>query len=313
MDRLMFDGRTVIVTGSGNNLGAEYAREFARRGASVVVNDIDPAAADRVAAEIRDAGGVALVSYDSVADPEAAGNMVASAIREFGRVDALINNAAWNPKNSAFEDLTIAELDGLLSVHLRGVVFMAQHAYRQMKRQRYGRIVNVSSSAGAYGIWGLSGYGAAKTAQLGMMNVLALEGAEHGILVNAVLPGARATHRKPNARPEEMAANMKKLGALADRNKAAFVAPMVVYLASEACTRTHCMYNAQNGWYSQVFFGVAPGWMSPADEPPTAEELVAHLDEIENRTGYLVPTSQTDVTDFMVAQGRMLESPRPAP
>lgn len=307
MDQLMFDGRTVIVTGSGHNLGAEYAKEFARRRAAVVVNDIDRAAADQVAGEIRDAGGIALVNYGSVADPEAAGNLVASATKKFGRVDALINNAAWNPHNSAFEALTIEELDGLLSVHLRGAIFVAQHAYRQMKKQGYGRIVNVSSSAGAYGIWGLSGYGAAKTAQLGMMNVMALEGAEHGILVNAVLPGARAPHRAPNARPEDLAASMKKLGSLANRNSAAFVAPMVVYLASEACTRTHCMYNAQNGWYSQAFFGVAPGWMSPTDQPPTAEEVTAHLDEIENRTGYIVPKSNSDTTDFMIEQSRTLE------
>lgn len=312
MDRLLFDGRTVIVTGAGNGIGAEYAREFARRRASVLVNDIDRAGADRVVGEIRAAGGVALASYDPVADPEAAANLVASAIHEFGRVDGLINNAGWTPRNAAFEDLTIEELDGLLSVHLRGAVFVAQHAYRQMKKQRYGRIVNVSSSAGVYGIWGLSGYGSAKTAQLGMMNVIAVEGAEHGILANAILPGARSTHRAPRARPEDLAAQPAKLGPLASRSSAAFVAPMVVYLASEACTRTHCIYNAQMGWYSEVFIGVVPGWMSPSTEPPTAEDIVAHLDEIENRTGYVVPRDRTEYSDFMIEQSRELESLRPS-
>lgn len=308
MDQLRFDGRTVIVTGSGHNLGAAYVREFAKRGATVVVNDIDRTSADEVAGEIRAAGGAAIANYDSVADPDSAANLVGSAIRETGRVDALINNAAWNPHNSAFEELTIEELDGLLSVHLRGAIFVAQNAYRQMKKQGYGRIVNVSSSAGAYGIWGLSAYGAAKTAQLGLTNVMALEGAQHGILVNALLPGARAPHRAPNARPEDLAAAAKKMGALASRSSAAFVAPMVVYLASEACTRTHCMYNSQNGWYSQAFIGVAPGWMSPGDLPPTAEEVVAHLDEIENRNGYVVPKSNTETTDLMIEQSRNLES-----
>jgi NAD(P)-dependent dehydrogenase (short-subunit alcohol dehydrogenase family) len=295
-----FGGRSVVVTGSGRGIGAEYVREFARRGGSVVVNDIHRESADALVAEVRAAGGTAVASYDSVGELDGANALVAKAVDEFGRIDVVINNAPWTPSNLPFEEISPEELDGNIEIHFKGAFWVAQAAYRHMKEQRYGRIVNTSSQAGAFGIWGLTAYGAAKMAQIGLTSVLALEGEEHNILVNAILPGARSTWRPLNAPKAELEALAKQNlnPVFTKRQTGEWVVPLTLYLSSEANTRTHRYYSALSGWFSEVFIGQTRGWVAPDEDPPSLEELGAHLDEIEAVEGYRVPRARGDETAF---------------
>ena len=166
-----FTGQVAVVTGAGRGLGRVYALELARRGASVVVNDLggsmvgdgeDTAIADRVVDEIITAGGVAVASYDSVDDPAGGEAIVRSAVDAFGRVDAVISNAGiFN--SIPFDELTPEDWRRMLSVHLDGAFHLAQPAYRVMKAQGYGRFVFIASSAGMFGQHLEAHYAAART------------------------------------------------------------------------------------------------------------------------------------------------------
>ena len=185
-----------IVTGAGRGLGRLYALDLARRGASVVVNDLggtmggdgaDAPVADEVVDEIRRAGGIAVASYDSVDTPEGGEAIVRTALDEFGRLDAVVSNAGIF-QTVPFDELTPDDWRRMLHVHLDGAFHLSQPAYRVMKAQGYGRFVFIASSAGLFGQPNSAHYAAAKAGTLGLANVIAIEGAEHGILANCVLP-----------------------------------------------------------------------------------------------------------------------------
>ena len=142
----------------------------------------------------------------------------------------------------------------MLAVHVTGSFALTQAAYRHMKRQGHGRVVSISSSAGLFGLEGMSAYAVAKTALLGLTNVVAIEGAEHGILANAVLPFA-LTNPGRSAVHERLP---DQLGDLHPRMTAEWVAPLVTYLCSDACTVSHGMWSAISGRYALVFAGVGP-------------------------------------------------------
>ena len=193
---IRFDGQVVIVTGAGRGLGRLYALDFARRGASVVVNDLggsmrgdgaDSLVAEQVVAEIRRAGGVAVASSDSVASPEGGESIVQTALDRFGRLDAVVSNAGiFN--TIAFDVLPAEEWRRMLKVHLDGGFYVSQPAFKVMKHQGYGRFVFIASSAGLFGQPESAHYAAAKAGLVGLTNVVAIEGAPHGILANSVLP-----------------------------------------------------------------------------------------------------------------------------
>src|SRR5215831_2301890 len=190
-----FEHQVVIVTGAGRGLGRLYAMEFARRGASVVVNDVggtmhgegsNSSIADQVVEEIERAGGVAVASYDSVASSEGGEAIVRAAVDTFGRLDAVVSNAGiFN--TVPFDELSQADWRRMLSVHLDGGFYLSQPAFRVMKSQGYGRFVFIASSAGLFGQPLEAHYAAAKAGLLGLTNVIAIEGAQHGILANTVL------------------------------------------------------------------------------------------------------------------------------
>src|SRR5262249_47577777 len=191
-----FTGQVVIVTGAGRGLGRLYAIEIAQRGGSGVVNDLgstmhgegsDLTVADQVVEEIERAGGVAVASYESVASPEGGEAIVRTAVDTFGRLDAVVSNAGvFN--SVPFDELSHTEWRRMLSVHLDGGFHLSQPAFRVMKSQRYGRFVFITSSAGLFGQPLEAHYAAAKGGLLGLTNVIAIEGAQHGILANTVLP-----------------------------------------------------------------------------------------------------------------------------
>ena len=201
-----FEGKVAVVTGAGGGLGRCHAIEFAKRGAKVVVNDLGGSvdgtgagdAADAVVQEIVALGGVAVANKASVSDREGAQSIVQTAIDAFGRIDILVNNAGIL-RDKTFKNMTLDEWDLVISVHLNGTAYVTHAAWPLMYAQNYGRIVLTSSGSGIFGNFGQSNYGAAKMGMLGLMNVLALEGANHNVRVNTLAPGAatRMTNTVP--------------------------------------------------------------------------------------------------------------------
>jgi NAD(P)-dependent dehydrogenase (short-subunit alcohol dehydrogenase family) len=284
-----FDGRVAIVTGAGGGLGRTYALDLAARGAAVVVNDLggsvdgkggDDSAAQKVVDEITAQGGQAVPNYDSVSTPEGGENVVKTAVDAFGRVDVVINNAGIL-RDKSFLKLEWSDLDAVLDVHLKGAFYVSQPAFRVMKENGYGRFVFTASNA-TFGNFGQTNYSAAKMGLVGLSNTIAVEGARAGILSNVIMPVAKTRMT------EEL------LGDFADYLAPEFVTPMVAYLSSEACTTTHGAYSAAGGRYARVFWALGQGWFAGQDAQPTAEDIAAHLDQIEKQDGYIVPGSTTD-------------------
>ena len=191
-----FNGQAVIVTGAGRGLGRLYALDLAQRGAAVLVNDAgvtmhgegaDPSVADQVVNEITGLGGVAVASYDSVGSEEGGAAIVEQAIKEFGHLDAVVSNAGIFD-TIPFDELPAENWRRMLNVHLNGSFYLSQPAYRVMKAQGGGRFVFIASSAGLFGQPNSAHYAAAKSGIVGLANVIAIDGAPHGILANTVLP-----------------------------------------------------------------------------------------------------------------------------
>jgi len=282
--KLDFEGRVVLVTGAGSGLGRAYARELARRGARVVVNNRlrdGLEKADDVVREIRSEGGTAVANHDTVATADGGAGAVRTALDEYGRLDALVHNAG-GVRDRTLARLSPDELHEVLDAHLLGAFHLAQPAFRAMKQQGYGRFVFVSSSGGIFGNFGQSNYAAAKMGVLGLSGVVALEGARHGIRSNVVAPLARTG---PAA---------ETLGELARLLDPELVAPLVTYLASEQCSETHEVFSAGGGHFARIFVGLAPGWTAPAGEPLTAELVRQHMAQIRDVTGATIPLSLAD-------------------
>jgi NAD(P)-dependent dehydrogenase (short-subunit alcohol dehydrogenase family) len=298
---ITFDGRVAIVTGAGGGLGRTYALELARRGARVVVNDLGGAvdgtgssesAADRVVAEIADAGGEAVANYDSVSTPESGEAIVQTALNAFGTVDIVINNAGIL-RDRSFANMELSEIEAVLDVHLRGAFYVSQPAFKVMKEKGYGRFVFTSSNAGLFGNFGQANYGAAKAGLAGLSNVLAIEGAKYNIKSNAIAPIAKTRMT------EEL------LGPFADMVLPEQVTPMVVYLCSEANEHTHEIFTAGGGRYGRIAIVTNNGWIAGQGEVPSVEEVADHLEEIRDLSDPIVPQS---IQDEITLLGKLLAS-----
>ena len=290
-----FAGQVAIVTGAGRGLGRLYAIEVARRGAAVVVNDLggsmhgdgaDTSVADAVVEEIERAGGVAVASHDSVDSPDGGEAIVRTAIDSFGRLDAVVSNAGiFN--SVAFEELSHDDWRRMLSVHLDGGFYLSQPAYREMKAAGYGRFVFISSSGGMFGQPLEAHYAAAKAGLVGLANVIAIEGAPHGILANTVLPfgfSRMVTETVGDPKALEETGFLKLI-------QPELVVPIVVFLASRACELTHQNYSACAGRFSRVFVGLGEGWLAEPGTNPTADDVAAHLSEVSATEPFTVPGS----------------------
>ena len=302
-----FNGQVVIVTGAGRGLGRLYALDLARRGASVVVNDIgstmqgegaDASVADEVVAEIRHRGGVAVASYDSVAGAEGGQAIVGTAVEEFGRLDAVVSNAG------IFDTLPYDELPGetwrqMLDVHLNGSFCLSQPAYQFMKAHEGGRFVFITSSAGLFGQPNSAHYAAAKAGIVGLANVIAIDGAPYGILANTVLPfGYSRMVAETIGDRDELGDDIAFLRSIEPE----LVVPMVVFLASRACNFTHQNYSACAGRFARVFVGLGEGWVADPAAPVTAEAIEAHMGEVASIDPFTVPNSIFDEVTQVCSQ-----------
>jgi len=231
---MLLEDRVAIVTGSGRGIGREFALCLAREGAKVVVNDVgaslsgeatEERPAVEVCKEIEAVGGSAVPSFDSVSDFQDAGRIVQTALDAFGRVDILVNNAGII-RDKTLVKMDEADFDAVIGVHLKGTFNCTRHAAPVMKDAGYGRIINITSSAGLRGNFGQTNYGAAKAGIMGMTFVWALELGRYGITVNAMAP-AGATRMTANLYEK---ADYEPPPTL----DPALNAPLIAYLASEA-------------------------------------------------------------------------------
>ena len=269
------DGRVVIVTGAGRGIGAEVAKWMAADGASVVVNDLGgsldgtgsaAAPAEVTAQAIRDAGGTAVANFDSVAEYETAGKIVQTAIDNYGRVDAVCHVAGILRDRMVF-NMTEAEWDGVLQVHLYGAFNMVRNCVPHMIRQQYGRIVLFSSGSGL-GASGQTNYAAAKEGMVGFVRALAKDLAPHGITANAVYPGGatRMTESVPEsttqlrqqqrtqAQPQQAPASQgPPIQGPPEARDPANNAPKAVYLCTEAAGNITGQVVGVSGWQATLY------------------------------------------------------------
>jgi len=288
MSNVNFENKAVIVTGAGNGLGKAYALELGSRGAKVIVNDLGGSVdgsgaasspADDVVNEIIQNGGEAVANYDSVATKDGGESIVQSALDNFGTVDAVINNAGIL-RDKSFANMSEEELTLILDVHLKGTFFVSQPAFKVMKENNYGRIVNVASPSGLFGNFGQSNYGAAKMGIVGLTNVLAIEGAKYNIKVNVIAPTAY-TRMTEALLPEDV-------GKLFS---AELVTPMVVYLASEFCEPSHEIFGVAAGRFARIGIITHNGYVNTN---ASAEDIAKNIEEIRTIKDGTYPMSNED-------------------
>lgn len=275
MSELRFDDRVAIVTGGGRGLGRAYALLLAARGAKVVVNDVggsmrgdaigENPAAD-VVAEIKAAGGEAVASTVSVATVEGGKAILETALDSWGRIDVLVPNAG-NVRYGELDEIPQEDFEAVLNVHLHGAWNLVRPAFPVMKKAGYGRVVLTSSISGLYGNARCVNYGMSKTSMIGLNNVIGLEGAEHGIKSNIIIPAAVTrmsegidTSQFPPMDPD-------------------LVAAVVGWLAHETCSITAEMLISAAGRVARAFLTETEGVFHPSW---TVEQVGAEIDAIRN-------------------------------
>ncbi|HET9731146.1 MAG TPA: SDR family oxidoreductase [Acidimicrobiales bacterium] len=289
---MICEGRVVVVTGAGRGLGRAHALEFARQGASVVVNDLGAALdgagrssgpAEAVAEEIRALGGEAVVDGHDVADWDGARQIVRAAVDRFGGLDVVVNNAGF-VRDRMFVNADEDEWDAVVRVHLKGHFCVARWAASYWRdRAKAGerndaRIINTSSGAGLLGSVGQAAYSAAKGGILSLTAVQAAELGRYGVTANAIAPSARTRMTEGVFTEMMKAPGDGAFDAMAPEN----VSPLVVWLGSpESAEVTGRVFEVEGGR-----IGVADGWQhgpttdkgarwDPAEIGPAVKDLLA--------------------------------------
>jgi len=258
-EQLDFTGKVALITGGGAGLGRSYALLFAKHGASVVVNDlVNP---NDVVQEIQKSGGKAVGNKASAEDGDA---VVKSAIDAYGRIDILVNNAGIL-RDKAFANMEDNMWDQVIAVHLRGTFKTTKAAWPYFLKQKYGRVLNTTSTSGIYGNFGQANYAAAKLGILGFSRALAREGAKYNINVNTIAPNA-GTNMTRSIMPEEMVQAFKPEQ----------VAPLVVALCSDKVPKppTGGLFEVGSGWHARTRWQRSGGHGFPIDVRLTPEAVL---------------------------------------
>ncbi|MFN2642894.1 MAG: SDR family NAD(P)-dependent oxidoreductase [Actinomycetota bacterium] len=276
----LLDGKVAVVTGSGRGIGRGFALELAKEGAKVVVNDVgsdvngrgtaeDPAFA--VCQEIEKEGGEAAPNYDDVSRFDSAQSIIETAVSKFGGIDILVNNAGILRDKSLLK-MDPEDFEAVIAVHLRGTFNCTRHAAPYMKEKGYGRIINITSSAGLRGNFGQTNYSAAKAGIVGMTLTWAIELGKYGITVNAMAPAA-VTRMTTGILP---GAEDKIPPEMDPKNNA----PMIAYLASEKAAHVNGQVLGRRGYTYTIFqqFKILSGMYKPGGW--TAEEVAKNFDAV---------------------------------
>lgn len=230
---MQLHNRVAIITGAAQGLGAATAEEFARQGAKVVLCDIEAERVEQVAHRVEQSGGDVLAKRVDVSRTEELDALVASAVRHFGRLDILVNNAAICPR-IPIDDMTEPAFDNIVNINLKSVFFLSRAAGNAMKPGKWGRIVNISSIGGRTGgIYAATVYSATKAGVMSMTKAFARHFAPHAITVNCVAPGTVDTRLMANLSEASLRNSIEAvpLKRLADPLE---VARVIVFLGSEA-------------------------------------------------------------------------------
>ena len=291
VSKLLFYGKTAVITGGGGGLGKSYALELSKRGASIVINDVPATVSGHSPGEdlvryINENGGRAIGSYKDVTQGK---DIVEDAIKSFGKIDILINNAGIL-KDKSFHKLSKSEWYDVLNIHLNGTFEMCHSVWPYMQQEKYGRIINIGSGAGLYGNFGQSNYSSAKMGILGLTNTLAIEGLKYNINVNCVIPVA-ASKMTESVLPPDL---LKLL-------KPEHISPLVTYLSHDRSKETGGIYELGAGWYSKIrlerSFGVALGGKDTIASP---EDIERHIANISDFTQSTRPMSLADSLSEMI-------------
>ncbi len=274
------EGKVAAVTGGGRGIGREVSRALAAQGAAVVVNDLGVSVAgqqetvspaDDVAKEIKAAGGNAASNHMDISTPEGGEGLVNQAIKEFGKLDILVNVAGILRDRMIF-NMTIEEWDAVINVHLRGHFCTMRPASAHMRERRFGRIINFSSNS-ALGSPGQPNYAAAKAGILGLTFSAANSLQKYGITVNAIMPGAatRMTDTIPEGRlPGTRPASEEAVGTPMDP---ANVPPIIVYLASDEAATVNGQCFGASGYRITRYTHVEPDRILSSNGPWDIDQL----------------------------------------
>ncbi len=276
---ISFEGRVAIVTGAGGGLGRSHALQFAARGAKVVVNDFGGAKdgtggssgpAEAVVAEIKAAGGEAMAHGADVTNITQVADMVDKVMAQWGRIDILVNNAGIL-RDASFAKTTPESFKSVVDVHLMGTAYCTMAVWPHMRAANYGRIVMTASTSGVYGNFGQSSYAAGKTAMIGLMNVLHIEGAKNNIRVNTLIPGA-ATRLTEGIIPPPLLELMSPSA----------VSPAVLFMASDDAP-SRIILAAGSGGYARTYVLETEGIYLPP-ELQNPDEVARRFDDISDKS-----------------------------
>jgi NAD(P)-dependent dehydrogenase (short-subunit alcohol dehydrogenase family) len=286
----MLDGKVIAITGAGRGIGRAHAEAIAANGGKVVVNDVGAslegegggnAPADEVVAAVEAAGGEAVAHYGDISEEGPAKELIDIALREFGRIDGVINNAGIVRDRMIFK-MSVEEWDLVVKVHLRGTFLVTREACahwhdrsRGQESPEHAAILNTSSTSGLLGVLGQSNYGAAKAGISGMTQIVAMDMARDNVNCNALAPGAR-TRLATGAFPDLPEFADRKVDPLAPES----VAALGAFLVSDAAAGiTGLTFGIQGpllqlyqGWHQVNTITSETGW-SPQEIADRVEEL----------------------------------------
>ncbi|HEX2172354.1 MAG TPA: SDR family NAD(P)-dependent oxidoreductase [Dehalococcoidia bacterium] len=243
--------KVAVITGSGGGQGRAAARLFAAEGAQVVVTDVNESGIRETIAEIQGTGGTALAVPADVSDEESVRDLMQEAIRQFGRIDILYNNAGIAPfDDQRFETMDVAVWDRIHNVNLRGLFFCCKHAIPSMIDQNAGSIINTASIAGLIGIGGQLAYSAAKAGVIGLTKATATTYGRHNIRCNAICPGAVETPMTAHLLEQERIRQAQvRLHAIRRLGTPEDIANLALYLAGdESSWMTGAVIPIDGGW-----------------------------------------------------------------